>query len=228
MTFQPFGLDHWAVLIFMLAAGLMFVFRARRIRNIADDRFLCFILALSLLTNEVVSLTVRSISQGVLILPLHLCDFALLFLVWSLFTKNTWTGEIAFFWGLAGSFQAVLTPDLREGFPSFPWASFFFGHCGVVLGAVYLLARSYTKVTVVSVWRAWLFTNLYALVIGFVNWRLGTNFGYLARKPEHPSLLDYLGPWPYYIFWAELVALGLFFLCYAFGRKLERSASQIL
>ncbi len=227
MTFHPFGPDHWAVLMFMAAAGLMLMLRAKQIRNVRDDRPLRFILALLLLTNEIGSL-IFHISQGVLLLPLHLCDFALLLLVWSLLTRNAWTGELAFFWGLAGSLQAVLTPDLREGFPSFPWASFFLGHCGIVLGVIYLLVRGYAKVTVASVWRAWFFTNLYALIAGFANWGLGTNFGYLARKPEHPSLLDYLGPWPYYILWGELIALGLFFLCCLFGRKLEKLASRIL
>jgi uncharacterized membrane protein YwaF len=41
---------------------------------------------------------------------------------------------------------------------------------------------------------------------------LKTNFGYLAHPPPNPSLIDHLGPWPYYIIGLETIALVLFLL----------------
>jgi hypothetical integral membrane protein (TIGR02206 family) len=130
--------------------------------------------------------------------------------------------ELAFYWALAGSAQAILTPDLTQTFPSFRWISFFLLHLGLIVGAVYLPVRGHLVLRPASIGRAWLATNIYAAVAGFFNWQLGANFGFLVRKPANPSLLDYLGPWPYYLFACEGIALGLFALCYALARCAER------
>ncbi len=60
--------------------------------------------------------------------------------------------------------------------------------------------------------RVLLWSELYILTVIPVNFLLGTNFGFLARKPDNPSLLDHLGPWPWYILSLQLVALLLLFL----------------
>ncbi|GAE48250.1 hypothetical protein JCM21738_5338 [Mesobacillus boroniphilus JCM 21738] len=37
---------------------------------------------------------------------------------------------------------------------------------------------------------------------------------YISEKPVNPSLIDYLGPWPWYILSLEAIALGTFFILY--------------
>ena len=56
--------------------------------------------------------------------------------------------------------------------------------------------------------------NLYMVLAGAVNWLAGTNFGYLSHKPAVPTLLDHLGPWPYYLIWYEVIALVVLPLLY--------------
>jgi hypothetical integral membrane protein (TIGR02206 family) len=41
-----------------------------------------------------------------------------------------------------------------------------------------------------------------------VNFMLDTNFGYLRAKPEQPSLMDYMAPWPFYIVQLGLIAIA--------------------
>jgi hypothetical integral membrane protein (TIGR02206 family) len=92
---------------------------------------------------------------------------------------------------------------------------FFVTHCGVVLSVIYLAVTGRVAPTQRSIWRVWALTNVYAAIAGLVNWTFGTNYGYLASKPTQPSLLDYFGPWPWYILVMEAVALASFYLCYA-------------
>jgi uncharacterized membrane protein YwaF len=52
--------------------------------------------------------------------------------------------------------------------------------------------------------------NIYAISVGAMNAMGGWNYGFLCRKPVMPSLLDYLGAWPWYLLALELVAFVTF------------------
>jgi len=212
-AFVPFGPDHVIVLLGLAAGSALLLVSGRCLRG-RDDRALRRGLALALLSNEVIAYA-AALAHGVVRVPLQLCDLALLATCWALLSPRPLIGEIAYFWGLAGSLQAVLTPDLREAFPDYWWVKFFISHCGVVLSVVYLAVTGRVTPTHRSVWTLFGLTNLYALTAGMVNWLAGTNFGYLAHKPVQPSLLDAFGPWPYYIIGMELAALASFYLYYA-------------
>src|SRR5438132_907921 len=45
-------------------------------------------------------------------LPLQLCDVAIFVAAAALWSRNQLLVEITYFWGLAGTLQALLTPDL--------------------------------------------------------------------------------------------------------------------
>jgi hypothetical integral membrane protein (TIGR02206 family) len=42
-------------------------------------------------------------------------------------------------------------------------------------------------------------TAAWAVAVFTFNVVVGTNYGFLNRKPSTASLLDYLGPWPLYV-----------------------------
>ena len=224
-VFRPFGPDHWAVLGLTGLTLVGLVASTRRLRRRRNDRTIRLGLAAGLVGTGVIS-WLYAVAKGVVRLPLQLCDVAIVLVAWALIGKSRCAKEVACCWGLAGSSQAILTPDLAHGFPSAPWLTFFVTHCGVVLSAVYLVVSGRVRLTTGSVWRVWWFSNLYVVVVGVINWGFGTNFGYLARKPQHPSLLDYLGPWPWYLVSVEVIGLASFFLCYRFSRAVERWATQ--
>jgi len=207
------GADHAAVLALTVVAAWLVVINRRRLQR-APSRLARRLAASLLLGNELIGWAVAT-AQGHIRVPLQLCDLAMVLTVWALWRAQPAIGEVAYFWGLGGSLQAILTPDVRDGFPDYWWIKFFIGHCGVVLSVIYLAAAGELRPTHRSVWRMWGLTNLYAAVAGLLNAAWGTNYGYLARKPSQPSLLDYFGPWPYYIVGMELVALASFYVFYA-------------
>lgn len=204
--------DHHVVMA-LTAAGALALIAGRRHLQGGDDRVLRRWLAGLLAANETLSWAVGW-SQGRFGLPLQLCDLALAMVVWGLWSLRPRVCELAYFWALAGSVQAILTPDIATSFPDYWWVQFFVGHCGVVLSAVYLAASGRVRPTHASVWRTWLVTNAYAAIAGLINGVARTNLGYLAHKPAHPSVLDAFGPWPWYIVGMEVVALGLLYLFY--------------
>src|SRR5437660_9484513 len=74
-------------------------------------------------------------------LPLQLCDVAIFVAAAALWTRNQLLVEITYFWGLAGTLQALLTPDLgTQHFPSYPYFQYYVAHGGVVAAALLLVA----------------------------------------------------------------------------------------
>lgn len=214
-TFIPWRVDHRAVIlaIGMVIVGL--ILGRGHLKSVREqDRWLRFGVGGLLAGSEGLSWLVEA-SQGRIPIPFQLCDLALMLTVWALLSPQPMVTELAYFWGLCGSLQAILTPDLHAGFPSYIWFHFFITHGGILLSAVYLGVTGRLNLTRQSVWRVWVWTNGYALLAGFLNWVTGANFGYLARKPLQPSLLDYFGPWPIYIAAMEVVAVISFILAYA-------------
>ena len=144
-------------------------------------------------------------------LPLALCDVALVVAaVACLYPSWSLGVELTYFWGLAGTLQAVLTPDLHVGFPSVEFVLFVVGHLGIVLAALYLVVGLRIVPRPGAAVRVFGITVAYAAVIGAFNWLTGSNYMYLAAPPENPSLLSLLGPWPWYLLSATGVAIVLF------------------
>ena len=217
MRLEPHAFALWApehlwVIGLTVLATTGLILTRQRMRG-WQDLFWRRSAAAALLVNEVGS-WIWAAAHGIGRIPLQLCDLAVILTVIALWTLGPRVSELAYFWGVTGSLQAILTPDLRWGFPDYWWIKFFLTHCGVVLGVVYLAVTGRVRPTVGSVWRVWMLTNVYAALAGLINWGCRTNYGYLAHKPMQPSLLDYLGPWPLYIAVVDVAALGMFALAY--------------
>jgi hypothetical integral membrane protein (TIGR02206 family) len=157
-------------------------------------------------------------------LPLALCDVALIVAA----VACWWPGwalavELTYFWGLAGTLQAVVTPDLSAGFPQVEFFEFVVGHLGIVIAALFLVVGLRLRPRPGSVLRVFAITAVYTAFVGIFDWLTGSNYMFLAAVPEHGSLLSLLGPWPWYIVSAAAVALVLLLVLDApfHGRRLS-------
>src|SRR2546427_4077211 len=148
-------------------------------------------------------------SQVALSLPLQLCDVAIFIAAAALWTRQQLLSELTYFWGLAGTTQALLTPDLPQHFPSYPYFQYYIAHGGVVASALVLVIgfglrpRRWAMVRVAGL------TIAYAALVGAFDALTGANYMYLREKPQSASLLDVLGPWPWYVLAAGAVGLAL-------------------
>jgi len=148
-------------------------------------------------------------------LPLHLCTAMVYFNALMLLTKSYRLYEFCYFAGIGGAIQALLTPDVGPyGFPHYGYFHFFVGHGASIAAAIYMTAVEGYRPHWRSLLRVAVMLNLYLLVVGAVNFVIGSNFMYLMYKPATPSLLDYLGPWPWYVVAAEPIGLAVFLLLY--------------
>ncbi len=125
-------------------------------------------------------------------------------------TLNPLASEVLYFWGLTGTFIAMLTPDVDHGFPDPHCVSFFALHGMVAVSAVVLAFGAGNRPRPGADLRVFLLTNAYAAVIAVIDVTAHENYLYLRAKPSQPSLLDLMGPWPWYILAADALAFVLF------------------
>lgn len=173
------------------------------------------VMAVALLVNEVGFHIVHHADEGLSPrgdLPLHLTDAATIAAVVALWRPVPLAFELTYFWAFTATVQALATPDLRQGFPDYRWWWFVIAHSGVVVAAVLLAwgrRRTPRPGAVRRVFAASLVVTAAAAVGSLVT---GGNYMYLREPPPGGSLLDVMGPWPWYIATGTALAVVLFWL----------------
>ncbi len=160
----------------------------------------------------VVALVVAGTFSPKTSLPLALCDMAALVAAAACWTRRPVLVELTYFWGLAGTLQAVITPDLNAGFPHLVFFQYMAGHLGIVLAAVYLVVGLRITPRPGAVLRVFAITVTYTGCVGLVDALTGANYMFLRSPPGEWTLLRVLGPWPWYMASAAGVALVLLLL----------------
>ena len=140
-------------------------------------------------------------------LPVQLCDVGGFVAATALVWRQALLVEITYFWGLGGTVQALLTPDLHDHFPSFPYLQFYATHDLVVLAALFLVIGLGLRPRAGAVRRIFLLTLAFAAIIGLIDLATGGNYMYLRQVPAQGSLLSVMGPWPWYIAVGALLTL---------------------
>lgn len=158
-------------------------------------------------------------------LPLHLCDLAWIAATWALWTHRPFPVTLTYFWGLTLTIQGVLTPSLNEELPHPRYFAFWALHLLIVWAAVYL-AVGLRKAPRWRDYGAAVLTTLgWAVATYLFNVLADTNYGYLVRKPRS-SVLDLLGPWPWYVVQEIAIVLVAWALLTVAAQRWRRSGAH--
>jgi hypothetical integral membrane protein (TIGR02206 family) len=215
-AFEYWGTAHLGALAFLVLLNL-FLIRRRH----ASDRTkgtLRWMLAILLVANELAWHYwnyIHGFWNLQTMLPLHLCSA----LVWlgalMLMTKNYRIYEFMYFMGIGGAIQALATPGLGiYGFPHFAFFQYFLSHGLIITSAIFMTVVEGFRPTWKSMVRVFVWMNIYAVTVYFINNYLGSNYLMINYKPATPSLLDLLPPWPIYIVYMELIGIATMILLY--------------
>lgn len=216
--FELFGPAHIAALAFILLLNLLIILHFKNSTEKTKHN-IRWTLAIILWVNEIAWHLWRVFTGTWTIqtmLPLQLCSIMVWVSAVMLVTKNYSIYEFSYFLGIGGSLQAVMTPDLGiYGFPHFRFFQTFISHGLIITSAIYMTVVEGFRPAWKSILRVTLWANIYMAVIYFVNTSIGSNYLMINAKPDTPSLLDLLPPWPYYIIFMELIGLATLLLLYA-------------
>ena len=216
--FVLFGAAHLTAIAIITLCCFSFLY-FRKIWGEKERKIVRWVFAIAIVATES-SLHVWSIYWGIwdiqTMLPLHMCAVLIWLSSYMLVTKNYAIYEFVYFMGLGGAMQAVLTPAdaAAYNFPHFRIMQTFIAHGLLINIAIYMTVVEGFRPTLQSFKRVFIGTNLYMIPVFFLNLAIGSNYLFVAGKPDFPTLLDMLAPWPWYIFEIEAIAFAIFFILY--------------
>jgi hypothetical integral membrane protein (TIGR02206 family) len=211
-SFAAYGASHWIVLIVLAVGVLVLAVLGARYRGTRAVRTVGRVLALVLVAFHV-PILVYDLSPARFdiehSLPFQISDLAWMAAAYALWSQRHWAYALTYYWGLTLVPQALITPALEgpEAL-SIDFVSFWGQHLLVVWAAVYLTWWAGMRPT----WRGFAIaaavTVAWGLAMLAFNEAAGTNYLFVSRRPDNPSLLDLMGEWPWYLGVELVVGLG--------------------
>ncbi len=148
-------------------------------------------------------------------LPLNICSLMVFASAAMLAARSYPLYEFCYFLGIGAASQVLINPDLGTYlFPHFYFFQTSISHGLVVISAVYMTAVEKFRPYPQSLLKVAVGMNAYLLIIALVNRWLGSNYLFIAHKPGTPTLIDLLGPWPWYILGMEAVGVAIALVLY--------------
>jgi hypothetical integral membrane protein (TIGR02206 family) len=217
-VFQRYGLAHLVVILLTIALPFVLAAFIRKSRWPRSERIVAGLLAAMLLVNYLGYEIYLAVTAGLTpskALPFQLCDWAMVAIVVALLTGRERWIEVAYFWGIGGTLQAIITPDLKYPFPDVRFLTFFVAHSGIVVAIAFVMIMKRYRPRWISIVRVFAWSELYFVLALTVDLLTGENYGFLLHPPVSASLLDLLShDWIVYILEMHLLALVFYFVLY--------------
>ncbi len=190
-TFKLFSNEHF-ILIFSNVVFFLFLLF---IANFFDKRYFAKITAIIIFILKLAELSYRHLYNNEEIfelLPLHLCNITLIFVIIMMLSGSKSLFQLCFYWSV-GAIFAVATPDVKYSFPNFMTVSFFITHFYILFAVAYFYLYFSFRPAIWGYFTAFFTINIICLGVYFLNVHLGTNYLYVNRVPSFSSPLNYFG-----------------------------------
>jgi hypothetical integral membrane protein (TIGR02206 family) len=213
--FRAFGTEHWVWLGYAVFSTIIWIRMGRQASTDAAKRriglLMCLIgVAAWIWANAIMFLSDQMKYQSCL--PFHLCytlNLVLPYVVYKRPDLMDWFYPIV----MAGCVQALITPDLDDTFPHYFSVRYWLVHTALVQAPLYAIWVYGFRPTARGILKCALFVNLCGICMIPINWIFDTNFLYL-REPAPRSIMEVLGPWPWYLFSLEVLLFVFFTIVY--------------
>ena len=217
IRFEAFSAYHgWPILVVFIC-GVLLILYGRSLEDTKQKKDLLLWISLVPAASVIISLTVKILAGRFLWsadLPLHICRFVALVLPLVIYRMNRFWLGVFYFWIFAGTLNANITPDIEANFPHWEYFSYWLLHSFLVIIPLYYIIVLKVDIKLKDIRNAFLMTNAFLALTLIVNFSIGSNYMYSRHKPPVASLLDILGPWPFYLFTGQCLMLLLFFILY--------------
>lgn len=200
----------------ILGVGVVVIFLLLLVANFFDKKEFAKVTAIMILILKIAELFYRHYILGlkvVNLLPLHLCNIVLIFILIMMITSSKTLFQFCYYWSI-GAIFALATPDVKYDIHDFATISFFITHFYIIFAVIYRYIYFSEKPTLKGYFSAFILLNVIALIVFFINKKLGTNYLFVNRVPDFSSPLSYFGKWPNYILVVEFIDIILTYLIY--------------
>jgi hypothetical integral membrane protein (TIGR02206 family) len=218
LPFIFYSKSHWVALILIISTCmLIFLLRGHIRQHKKADLYRYGLAGFLLLINVILHIWYGTSGSWDIshTLPLHLCSLTVLLCIIMLLTKSYALFEFNYFAGIGGALQALLTPAaILSGYPHFTYYYFFIAHGGIIVSCLFMIWIYGYQPYFRSIGKTMIYLNVLMIPIAVVNVLTGGNYLFIMHKPSDPSLIDVLGPWPWYILSMEAAAAVVFLLLY--------------
>src|SRR5437764_14775197 len=110
--FHPWSPSHFVVIILTIGVPFLLALIVHRTKSPRLERSIRLTISALLLINYVAYVFIGrnfGVDHWYKLLPLQLCDWAMIVIIGALWTGNRRWLEVAYFWGIGGTLQALIT-----------------------------------------------------------------------------------------------------------------------
>lgn len=196
--FQYFSLAHFAPIILMLLM-IYLIYRYRtNIREFKNEDYFRIILAALLLFSDSSYFWHKiylEVAEPANHLPVTVCGWAAVMSAFMLLTKKKRLFEVVYFFVLAGSINALITPAVitDNGPTHFRYYQFWLEHTTIFIAVFYMIFVYQYTINLKSLFKSLSVLIVLALIALYVNASIeGANYLFLATTEAGDSALNFL------------------------------------